>query len=387
MIPTLLFLIQNSSVPQIVEYPNQNRRSVAIEAIVKLPSLNSSQRYVLSQSLSIAVQMTPEYGNRDVLRILQTGTRFRLYQAADHLRIGLTVDPEDFGPGLSLMHSVLTNPTFLQDTIKVRKSSIVNPWAPAYRGFELQETFLQREDIVGLWKGIMRPKNISVAISGRFRANEPSEKWRGMQSDWDTVVPSQLPLTYPPKLKEVPNTPPILVFDSKPISISKDTLGTYLLAANSLGIGKESIQWLVAREELNMSYRQEAFLIPTTGGWRFRMAFATDNGSIKPETIAELRTKLRAKSEALTQIDLDHAIGLGKGYLTNRMPNLPMVLGVGEVLSGDANDELYIRHYFKTMFSFDWDAQSLFVQMKNTTVADLRKLVTKIIDESDVRIY
>lgn len=331
--------------------------------------------------------MTPEYGNRDVLRILQTGTRFRLYQAADHLRIGLTVDPEDFGPGLSLMHSVLTNPTFLQDTIKVRKSSIVNPWAPAYRGFELQETFLQREDIMGLWKGIMRPKNISVAISGRFRANEPSEKWRGKQSGWDTVVPSQLPLTYPPKLKEVPNTPPILVFDSKPISISKDTLGTYLLAANSLGIGKESIQWLVAREELNLSYRQEAFLIPTSTGWRFRMAFATDNGSIKPEMIAELRTKLRAKSEAMTQINLDHAMGLGKGYLTNKMPNLPMVLGVGEVLSGDANDELYLRHYFKTMFGFDWDAQSLFVQMKSTTVAELRKLVTKFIDESDVRIY
>jgi hypothetical protein len=386
VIPTLLFLIQNSSVPQIVEYPNQNRRSVAIEAIIKLPPLNSSQRYVISQSLNIAVQMTPEYGNRDVLRILQTGTRFRLYQAADHLRIGLTVDPDDFGPGLSLMHSVLTNPTFLQDTIKVRKSSIVNPWAPAYRGFELQESVLKREDIVGLWKGVMRSKNISIAISGRLRTNEASEKWRGMQSGWDTVVPSQLPLTYPPKLKEVPNSPPILLFDSKPIAISKGSLGSYLLAANAVGIGKESIQWLVAREELNLSYRQEAFLIPTTSGWKFRMAFATDIDGTKPEMIAELRTKLRARSEALTKQDLDHAIGLGKGYLTNKMPNLPMILGIGEVLSGDANDELYLRHYFKMMFGFDWDAQSLLTQMKATSVEDLRKLVTKLIDESDVRI-
>jgi predicted Zn-dependent peptidase len=330
--------------------------------------------------------MTPEYGNRDVLRILQVGTRFRLYQAADHLRIGLTVDPSDLVSGLNLMRSVLTNPTFLQDTIKVRRSLIQTPWAPAYRGFEVQETPLVREEVVGLWRAVMRPQNIMVAISGRFRANDPSEKWRSMQSGWIYNIPNQLPLAYPPKLKETPNSPPILIFDSKPISITRTSLASYLMAANALGIGKESVQWLVAREELNISYRQEAFLVPTTTGWRFRMAFATDAAGTKPESISNLRTKLRTRCEKLTQQDLLHAIGLGKGYLANQLPNLPLVLGIGEVLSGDANDDLYLRHYFKTMFGFEFNAESLLLQMKGTSLEELKKTVLQLIDESDVRI-
>lgn len=386
VISALFCLAQVSSVPQISEYQTQNTRSIAIEAIVKLPSLNHAQRYVLSQSLNIAVQMTPEYGNKDVLRILKTGTRFRLYQAADHIRIGLTVDPQDYGPGLSLMHSVLTNPTFLQDTLKVRRTTIINPWSPAYRGYESQETNLVRDEIMALWRGVMRPKSISIAVSGRFRTNDPSEKWRGMQSGWVYDGPAQLPLSYPPKPKISPNSPPILVFDSKPIAISKDSLVRYLLAANALGIGKESLQWLVAREGLNLSYRQEAFLLPTVEGWRFRMAFATDLEGVKPEVIIDLRTKLRAKCENLSQQNLDHAVGLGKGYLTHQLPNLPLVLGIGEVLSGDANDDLYIQHYFRTMFGFEWNAESLLTQMQAVPISDLKKLLLKIIDESDARI-
>ena len=393
MIPALILLTQLGgvaqvdAVPSITEYLNTSKDTVAIEAIVKLPPLNPAQRYVLSQAMSVAVQMTPEYGNREVLRLLKTSTRFRLYQAADHLRIGLTVDAGDYGPGLSLLHSVLTEPTFLADTIKARKSTLINPWYPAYRGFESQETPLERETIIALWRGIMRPKNISVAISGRFAARDAAEKWNRMKSGWVFDAPNQLPLTYPLLAKDVPNSPPLLVFDSKPIMITRSLLATHLLAANALGVGKESAQWLVAREGLHLSYRQEAFLIPTAAGWRFRMAFGVDDAGVQHEVIADLRTKLRAKCEALTQADLDHAVGLGQGYLVNQMPTLPMILGIGEMLSNDANDRLYLRHYWTTMYGFDWNAETLLVQMKATTLPELKTLLLQLIDESDIRIY
>ena len=387
MIATFIFVSQVSSVPEIVEYPDSNRRSIAIEAIIKLPALNPAQRYVLSQATNLAVQMTPEYANQDVLRILQIGTRFRLYHGADHLRIGLTVDSENLGSGLSLLHSVLTEPSFLADTIKARRSTIAFPWAAAYRGFDFQEMPLDRDTIVALWQGIMRPKNISVAISGRFPKGAPSERWRSNQTGWVYTVPDQLPLSYPPLAKSVPNNPPILVFDSKPITLFKGTLASYLLAANAIGVGKESVQWLVAREGMNLSYQQEAFLIPTSSGWRFRMAFATDENGVKPEVISELRAKLRAKCEAMTQKDLDHAVGLGRGYLVNQMPTLPLILGISEVLANDANDQLYLKLYWKTQFGFEWDAQSLLTEMKTTKLDDLKKLLLKLIDESNARVY
>jgi hypothetical protein len=168
--------------------------------------------------------------------------------------------------------------------------------------------------------------------------------------------------------------------------MTKDHLASYLLAANAIGVGKESVQWLVAREEMNLSYRQEAFLIPTATGWRFRMAYACDENGVKHEVIADLRVKLRSKCEGLTQKDLDRAIGLGRGYLTNQMPTLPLILGVGEVLSNDANDQLYLRHYWSTLYGFDWNAESLLADMKATKLEDFKKLLLKLIDESDVRI-
>lgn len=388
MIATILMVLaQGNPVPEIIEYPNPNQSAVAIEAVVRLPKLNSSQRYVLSQAMNIAVQMTPEYGNRDVLRILQTGTRFQLYQAADHLRIGLTVENDDLGAGLSLLRSVLTEPTFLPDTIKVQKSNLTDPWAKAYGGFISHEVPLDRNVMMTLWQGIMKPQNISVGISGQFADKVPTEKWKAMQSSWTQRPQSDLPLPFPPKHTEMPNNPPLLIFESKPIKMDQAKLASYLLAANVLGVGKDSLQWLIAREEMGISYRQESFLVSTEEGWKFRMAYGTDQDGTKPETITALKQKLKERCAALTQSDLDHAVGLGRGYLVNQMPTLPIVLGIGDVLSNNVSDRLYLRHYWKTKFGFDWSANTTFVLMQQVELGNLKKLLSQILDESDVRIY
>lgn len=389
MIPAFLLLAAQASqatpLPEITEYPAQDQEYVAIEAIIDLPKLNPSQRYVLSQAMNIAVQMTPEFGNRDVLHALRTGTRFKLYQAADHLRIGLAVENDDLTTGLSLLRSVITQPTFLTETIKARHSAWIDPWAPAYSGYAQQETPLDHDTMAQLWQAIMKPKNISVAVSGRFRAGVPTEKWRSMQALWQSLPDNGLPLKFPPKIAPKPNPVPIILFDSKPITISRTNMAAYFLAANSLGVGKDSILWSVAREEMNLSYRQESFLMPTESGWVFRMAFATDAEGVKPETISTLRQKIRARCEALTQADLDHAVGLGRGYLVNEVPTLPLIIGIGSTVSNDSNDQLYLKHYWALKFGFIWDRDNLFQQMQSTKLDDLKKLLLQLIDESNVR--
>ncbi|MBS1725808.1 MAG: insulinase family protein [Armatimonadetes bacterium] len=387
MIPALIFALQVSSMPEIHEYPAATQDSVSIEAIVTLPPLNPAQRYLMGQALTLAVQRTQEYGSRDVLRVLKTGTRFRLYQAADHLRIGLTVEPKDLGTGLSLLRSVMTKPSFLEDTIKAKKSSVKDPWQPAYNGFSTMEVGLNQPDILQIWQGIMRPKNISVAVGGNFTANDPTEKWTTTWRGWNPPLETALPLKYPPKQIDLGNPVPLLIFDSKPIKLTRDNMPLYFLAANALGVGKESILWQIAREEMGLSYRQESFLLPTDEGWRFRMAFATDDQGVKPETIAKLREKIRASCAALTQADLDHAIGLGKGYLKNSIPTMPLILGIGSAVTNDPNDQLYLRHYWLSKFGFVWSADSLYGQMQTAKLEDLKKLLLQLVDQSDVHVF
>ena len=388
MIAATIFLLAQvkPAVPELVEYPDQTKAKVYIEAIVDLPpKLNASQRYVLTRSLGLATHMTQEYGKRDVFNILASGTRFHLYHGADHLRIGLAVDPDRLGSGLALLNSLFTVPTYLPETIKDFKLAFEDPWSPAYEGYAEQSAPLDHDTMLSIWLAVVRPNRVSVAVSGNFAPGEAKSKWSTAQRNWQTV-PDRLPIPFPPKATPKENSIPLILFDSRPIAFTAENIGAYFLAANCLGVGKESILWKVARDGMSLSYRQEAFMLPTEEGWKFRMAFATDGGQAKPETITALRANIRTLCAALTEDDLAHAVGLARGYLENNLPQFPIVAGVSPAVDVDPNDSLYLQHYWQHRFGFSWTSATLYQKIKGTKLDDVKKLLLKIVDESNVRL-
>ena len=62
------------------------------------------------------------------------------------------------------------------------------------------------------------------------------------------------------------------------------------------------------------------------------------------------------------------------------------MLGIGDTVSNDANDQLFLKLYWNNRFGFDWDTDRLYEQMRTTSLADLKKLLLQIVDESNVRI-
>jgi len=199
--------------------------------------------------------------------------------------------------------------------------------------------------------------------------------------------PSQLPLAYPLIAKDVANTPPILVFDCKPIALTKSSLASYF-ARGECARSREGFDSVAG------GARGTQFELPSGGFFAanrdrmaVRMAYATNDDGVKPEIIAELRTKLHDRCEKLTPQDLDHAVGLGRGYLVNQMPTLPMILGLGKFCRTMPTISCNLQHYWKTTFGFDWNADSVLTDMKAVSLADLKKLLIQLIDESDVRIY
>ncbi len=337
--------------PRLEEFPTRSGELVAIEALIKLPKLEPGFRFRLEQAAQNAVKMTSVYGRRDITRVLAPGYRFRIDQLADSLRIGLTVEPKDIGSGLSVLSSVLTQPSFLPEAIKVETSPSVSPWRRATRAYDTVPMEIDQALLQDIWRYVVQPSNITVGVRGPFLGGQARALWQKREQYWAEYLPSKSIYGRSPKLKLEIGEPPILLL-SKRISAPS---ANDLLDATLLGGGKDSILWRVCREQLRMSYQQDAFLIPTEAGWEFRVAIAADKSILEEGAIARVQAALMASVEKLTVQDMEHAKGLLRGYFEFGQPGVPIILGTTAVTTGDENDRLFRDLYFasKNVSVFD----------------------------------
>lgn len=332
---------QAVAMPKLVEFPTSKGDLVAIEALIKLPKLEPGHRYRLMQAAYNAVKMTPSYSRRDISRVMAPGYRFRVDQLADALRLGLTVEPKDLAAGLSVLSSVLTEPSFLPDAIKVDPSKGVAGWARATQSFQMVPTDIDQAYFQDIWKIVVQPGAITVGVRGPFAEGAASAAWAKRETYWREYTPNKSVYGRSTKTKLETGEPPILVFRT---SLNKLTPSD-VFAATVMGGGKDSLLWKICREELRMSYRQEAFVVPTENGWEFRMAVATDSSNSGPEKVSELRERLSKGIDSLVDSDLVHAQGLLRGYFQYQQFGFPMLLGACQVTGGDVNETLFRDMY------------------------------------------
>ncbi len=351
MIVSALIMGRAVLMPHLIEFPTPSGDVVAIEVLIELPPLEPGHRFRLEQAARNAIKMTPQYGRRDISRILAPGYRFRIDQLADALRIGLTVEPKDLGAGLSVLSSVLTDPTFLPDAIKIETVPITQPWQRAIRSFETAVMEVDQASLRDVWKYVIRPEAITIGVRGPVVVGRASQLWRERERFWQEYAPQKTVSGRSPKLTLDIGKPPILVLASKiPLLNAED-----LLAATLMGGGKDSILWRLCREQLKMSYLQDAFLVPTQTGWEFRIAIATDQRILEEGAVTKLLSQMVGEIERLSEKDLQHARGLLKGYFEWGQPGLPIKLGQTEMTSGDDNEilfrDLYLNHKKSATFS------------------------------------
>jgi hypothetical protein len=372
-----LMLAQAVVVPKLLEFPVATDELVAIEAVIRLPKLEVGHRYRLDQAALNAVKMTPQYGRRDISRILSPGYRFRIDQLADALRIGLTVDPKDLGAGLSVLSSVLTEPTFLPDAIKVDKLPESFPWRRALRSYDSAQMDISQESLRDVWKYVVQPNLVTIGVRGPFNPGSAKALWKDRERFWSDYQPNKTVSGRSPSPRLDIGEPPILLMSSEvPVLTTLD-----LVVATLMGGGKDSVLWSVCREQLRMSYQQGAYLLPTLTGWEYRLAIATDKSILDPEKVESLRARLHEGIEKLSQVDLAHANGLLRGYIAYGQPGIPILLGNSSVTGGDANDALFRDMYLSMkgvppIDKTDWTV--------DVSVAEVKSHLHKLLDLAKV---
>lgn len=374
MLPALLFG-QPVLMPHLIEFPTTGGEVVAIEALIRLPKLEPGQRFRLEQAAFNAVKMTPQYGKRDISRILAPGFRFRIDQLADTLRIGLTVEPKDLGSGLSVLASVLTEPTFLPDAIKVEAAPAISPWLKATRSYDMVQMEVDQAQLQDVWKFVVRPEAITIGIRGPVPAGRASQLWRERERFWQEYLPNKSISGRSPKLKLDIGTPPILLFSAQVAVLEP----LDVMAATLLGGGKDTILWKVCREGLTMSYQQDAFLIPTSSGWEFRIAIATDSRIVEEDAVNQLKSKLLSSIDQINETDLSHAKGLLKGYFEFGQPGMPVRIGNTQMTGGDDNEVLFRDLYLAAKSSPSFSSG---LWISGSTLVEVKKRLRAVIENS-----
>lgn len=377
MIAAAMVLGKAVVMPHLIEFPTSGGDLIAIEALIPIPKLEPGHRFRLEQAARNAVKMTPQYGRRDISRILAPGYRFRIEQLADALRLGLTVEPADLSAGLSVLSSVLTEPTFLPDAIKVDSVSTIQLWQRATRTFDVTPMDVDQAYFQEIWKYVIRPESITIGVRGPIVPGKASELWRQRERFWQDYLPGKTLSGRSPKLRLDIGKPPIVLFGTPIPVLTADEL----LAATLLGGGKDTILWKLCREELRMSYQQDAFLVPTTTGWEFRIAIASDQRILEAEAITKLKERLMQSIQQLTEKDLNHARGLLRGYFEFGQPGLPIKLGQVDLTNGDDNEALFRDLYFSFKRSDPFTARTW---ISRSSLKEAQSKLTAIIEAASI---
>ena len=110
--------LQIPATPSVVEWLDQTADYVSIQAIIKLPSIARRDRALLRMATGTLGQDTSTYSRNQIQDIVgRTGSRVRAVVSEDHVRVSIEVVPADLATGVSMMHSLLRESSFLPESL------------------------------------------------------------------------------------------------------------------------------------------------------------------------------------------------------------------------------------------------------------------------------
>ncbi len=383
----LLAMFASVQVTEISE-PAANRIRVEIVAGIEKPdrkqwaAANVLRETLLAGTSSFTAMQLLQYAT-------QAGEPIKVTLAADHLRIGYSVPPNDLKLAVRLADDLMRDATLVESAVKNSIEELPfrrrSAWAEAWLPLGLNLGSLSRKDVMQAYRRIFRPENVSVAIAGSFPLNQGKTAFQDRFASW---VPEPSPQTRyreaepersPPRSTVRMEGEPIRVLPTVAVGAEAEAseLGVALLACTMLGQGKGSSVFQTLREELGISYRQEAFLAPSVSGIRPVLVFA----SADPVSV-DFRNELAQAVGAWTEGDRKRALTLMRS-------TVEMSLGLGILyfaeerpLTESLEDRAFLTAYWKLKTGRAWSWPSAFQEMDSVTLEKVKMYTLKWVSDS-----
>lgn len=378
----------------VVEWYDDSARVVSIQAVVKLPALDARHRNLLRLTAGCLGRDTKTFSAAQISSVPgNVGSRVRVALMEDHLRVGMEVAPGDVSIGVSMIGSILREPTIkpqdlqaVADDLQFRTFGF---WRRALdlRSFEPPK-YAQRDfdDLVSL---VFRPENVTLGVGGKLEPGVATRKWDEVKSKWTVARSPQLRLEPDPPSAKPPTGGSMAVFDFQgPVFSANDAaFTTKLLALTALGSGKSAALWRIAREKLGLSYRQESILYPVQNGFMPRLLIAHAGND-------DLEKKAESLSEALlddiaswTEDDRKRAIGMAESYLTRGAELSPLYFHPDRPVGRDLGDQTFLLAYWQMKSGTRWNPHQIVGRMGFVELDDLKIVARQMVERASQRIH
>lgn len=363
---------------KVIEQSVPNSGRICVQAVIKLPPMSPREWGALLIIRDAMADGTKGYTGFDLLNyVTAAGDPMKITLANDHLRIGYALPPGNLAISSDILEELLDK-AYLNDE-KLKKIAEetpflrMGPWEQTFSAWRPDFSELKRDDILRVYRRVFRPEQTTVAVSGDFAKGEGEKEFTERFSDWKPENPGRR------RILEGKPGPAPQVRGTALTSIGADVTAApaeLLLAAYALGVGKGAAAFRVVREELRLSYRQEALLIPAEKGWRLALMFQ-HTGEIDK---AKLKEALKKDIEGWTPETLDRAKGMMSASFDFDLGGLPICLNPRGPLTLSLEDRTYWQAYIAMKTGTALDIETMRLAARELSLQSLKATALAWVD-------
>jgi hypothetical protein len=386
---TLLLAVQVTS--PAIEFIDARAKFVSVQAIVKLPPMGEHE---MSQTKLLAEIMADEvegYSRTEMRNLAgRAGESLRITVMPDHLRIQIGVVPSDLKPAITYVQQILRNSRLSTESLNRALAEVPyrtqSLWASALQPFKYKFMRIRRDDIVELYHRLCRPDNVWLAVGGPLEPHAAADFWAIKTKGWSTgkLFARSLSQSPPEKIGELPGRESMVELRGREVAGGDPALSSKVLAVIALGCGKGSAMFERLRDSQAWSYRQEALLWPSAGGFTPRLIMATGDKTPLPELGKSVRAQLLDAVKSWTESDIARARGLAEGIFLRGLQLSPFYFNPSWPVGDSLHDRTFMSAYWQVKTGHSWEPSRLLGEMALLKSDEVKEVALELLNGAEL---
>ena len=364
---------------------------VVVQAYLKAPEMTERETAAWQVLGKVLLQGTIEYSSNTIRKFgSQAGVPPKIVTMPDYLRLQIVLPKSGLSLAGDFVFAILTRPALRDQDVALAieqlKAEESKPWIAAMTGVSYRYDRLRKGDVRRIWERALRPENLSFVVGGGIEPGQGKEELASRFERWSPVrdIGSPRPNSPARPLLSVAGPVSTFMITGQPLTPASSSSAARLLAVFALGVGKQGALHRVLREEMGLSYLQQAVLWPTNKGWspRLFMVRKTEDGEAKYAAI--MRDALLKDIESWDEGTVLRAQAMAKAAFTRNLAGSPIWLDHEGPMAQSLADRCAWRGYLEMVGSGALREEVLLGAMQNVDLDQLKEQATAYLDQANI---
>ncbi len=347
---------------------------VQIECLIPTDKVPLHRRWLLELICRTIPQGTENFAANQMKKVVRNWSPPTVLLNSDHVRIAFTVSEDDLSEGYSLLESILLRPTLLKaeldKSIDQAFRTLEDPWESVESRRDGAPYAVTSEDARSYWRWFVSNHRPTIHVFSSLTEGSLTSRWTSRPVSWPNPVRQE------PYVRERRITAPqssnqlVEAVPTRLLPKSDPNLAAVFVGLSILAHGKEAVLFKVVRENLKMSYRQDAMLTAAPEGWIIRLKWG---GESKADKVA-VKEALLTAIDGLSEGDLIRATRLLESGMKGVLPLSYLQVGPEDTDTGRIGSPAW-RSYWRFKTGRDWNEETFLQQAQMARLEEMKDLL------------